>query len=64
MSKNDTNDTKLKTNKHAIYLFTPISIFALVMICAMAVSSGYRVSINWQDGFQFEPAKIQSMAVR
>jgi len=41
--------------------FIPISVAGLVMICALAVLSGYKVSIDYQHGFRFEPVKTKTV---
>lgn len=42
------------------FSISPIAIICLVVICALAVFSNYRVSINLDEGFRFEPAQSKS----
>lgn len=39
---------------------TPLVMFALLAICALAAYSNYKVSISVADGFKFEPAQIKT----
>jgi hypothetical protein len=39
---------------------TPLAMFVLMAICALAAYSHYQVSISMTDGFRFEPARTQT----
>jgi hypothetical protein len=39
---------------------TPLIMFVLMAICALAAYSNYQVSISIADGFRFEPAHIKT----
>lgn len=40
--------------------FIPVSVAGLVVICVLAVLSDYKVSIDPQHGFRFEPVKTRT----